>query len=75
MREFVSKLEEAKALCKLELAGSNDPKAVRTLRFAIAEIDEIIWLVRKRTNGRPVKRPEPPGEKAEPLPSSRNCLN
>ena len=51
MREFVSKLEEAKALCKLQLAESDDPEAVRTLRYAIAEIKEIIRLA-KAAQGR-----------------------
>jgi hypothetical protein len=44
VREFVSQLEEAKALCKLALAETDDPEAVRTLRFAIVEIEEIISL-------------------------------
>jgi hypothetical protein len=44
MQEFIRKLEEARALCKLELAQTDDPEAVRTMRFAIAEIEEIIRL-------------------------------
>jgi len=51
VREFVRKLEEANALCKLQLAESDDPKAVRTLRYAIAEIEEIIRLA-KAAQGR-----------------------
>lgn len=44
MREFLSKLEEARALCKLELAETGDPEAVRALRFAIVEIEALISL-------------------------------
>jgi hypothetical protein len=46
MREFFERLEEAKALIRLELATADDPEAIRTLKFAIYEIEEVIKLAR-----------------------------
>jgi hypothetical protein len=45
MQEFFDKLEQAAVTCRLELADTDDPKAVRTLRSAIVTIEEIIRLV------------------------------
>lgn len=46
MKEFFHKLELALALCRQELSETNDPETIRTLRLAIAEIEEVVRLTR-----------------------------
>jgi hypothetical protein len=46
MQEFFDKLEEARALIRLELATADDPEVIRTLKFAVYEIEEVIRLAR-----------------------------
>ena len=52
MQEFFEKLEEAKALCRLERAVADDPAVIRTLNVAITEIDEIIRMARENEAAR-----------------------
>ena len=47
MKEFLHNLELALALCRQALAEADDPETIRTLRLAIAEIEEVVRLARE----------------------------